>query len=268
MSRESGFQKPTTLAIEIARHLREAVIRGILLPASGSTRSRMMQDLALSRSPVREAIRILEAEGLVTIEPHRGAYVRPLSEQGPGEIFDVRLMIETHGSGARPTDCPARASSLAPDAVAEARAALVARDFEPWHQASLRFHDGLVALAVNGHLQRLYADLKVSLRRYQISLIGIPGLPERSQAAHEGSWSRSSRATSSGHRPGRRAHHELEGGAAESDRREDDVTYFISSRSFTRIWSAASTRMSPRRGNSRSRMTYTVPARTSANTSM
>jgi DNA-binding GntR family transcriptional regulator len=38
---------------------------------------------------------------------------------------------------------------------------------------------------VNGHLARLHAELKVSLRRYQISLIGLPGLPERSQAEHE-----------------------------------------------------------------------------------
>ena len=49
----------------------------------------------------------------------------------------------------------------------------------------VRFHDGLVGLALNGHLKRLYDELKVSLRRYHISLIGIPDQPERPQSAHE-----------------------------------------------------------------------------------
>ena len=180
------FQKPTTLAIEIARHLREAVIKGILAPGERLNETKLMRELALSRSPVREAIRILEAEGLVTIEPHRGAYIRPLSDQDLEEIFDVRLMIETHGIRRAAHRLTPHAIAPLRDAVAEARSALVAQDFGPWHQASLRFHDGLVALAVNGHLARLHAELKVSLRRYQISLIGLPGLPERSQAEHEG----------------------------------------------------------------------------------
>lgn len=183
MSRESGFQKPTTLAIEIARHLREAIIRGELAPGERLNESRITRDLELSRSPVREAFRILEAEGLVTLAPHRGAYVRTLSEHDLREIFDVRLMFETHAlrHGSPTSEGLVRLRQ----AMTEARAALAAARFEQWHQASLRFHDGLVALALNSHLQRLYDDLKISLRRYQISLIGIPEQPRRSQSAHE-----------------------------------------------------------------------------------
>lgn len=184
MSRESGFQKPTTLAIEIARHLREAIIRGELAPGERLNESRITRDLELSRSPVREAFRILEAEGLVTLAPHRGAYVRTLSEHDLREIFDVRLMFETHAlrHGSPTSEGLVRLRQ----AMTEARAALAAARFEQWHQASLRFHDGLVALASNSHLQRLYDDLKISLRRYQISLIGIPEQqPRRSQSAHE-----------------------------------------------------------------------------------
>ena len=97
MTGRLGFQKPTTLATEIARHLREAIIRGDLAPGERVNESRLTRELASSRSPVREAIRILAAEGLLTIEPHRGARVRPLSEDDLEEIFDVRLMIESHG---------------------------------------------------------------------------------------------------------------------------------------------------------------------------
>lgn len=179
------FQKPTTLAIEIARHLREAIIKGRLGPGERLNETKLTRELALSRSPVREAIRILETEGLLTSEPHRGARVRPLSDQDLEEIFDVRLMIESHGLR-RGTPKPT-AQVIAPlrRAVDDARSALAADAFDRWHQASLRFHDGLVALAANRHLTRLHEELKVSLRRYQISVIGLPGQPERWQTEHE-----------------------------------------------------------------------------------
>jgi len=179
------FQKPTTLATEIARHLREAIIKGELAPGERVNESKLTRDLALSRSPVREAIRILESEGLLTLEPHRGAHVRPLGDDDLQEIFDVRLMIESHGLRRDPHRITAEVIAPLRVAVDEARAALAANVFEVWHQASLRFHDGLVALAGNRQLTRLHEELKISLRRYQISVIGLLGQPERSHAEHE-----------------------------------------------------------------------------------
>ncbi|OLB96936.1 MAG: hypothetical protein AUH30_11360 [Candidatus Rokubacteria bacterium 13_1_40CM_68_15] len=179
------FQKPTTLATEIARHLREAIIKGELAPGERVNESKLTRDLGLSRSPVREAIRILESEGLLTLEPHRGAHVRPLGDDDLQEIFDVRLMIESHGLRRDPHRITAEVIAPLRVAVEEARAALAANAFEAWHHASLRFHDGLVALADNRQLTRLHEELKISLRRYQISVIGLPGQPERSHAEHE-----------------------------------------------------------------------------------
>ncbi len=183
MTGSDKFEK-TTLATEIARHLRRAIIKGELAPGERVNELKLTKKLALSRSPVREAIRILAAEGLLTIEPHRGAHVRPVSDADLEEIFDVRLMIESHGlrRGLRLT-----ADVLAPlqAAVGDARAALRDDALERWHRASLRFHDSLVALAANRHLARLHEELKVSLRRYQISIIRLPGQAERSQAEHE-----------------------------------------------------------------------------------
>ena len=185
MTRGSRFQKPTTLAIEIARHLREAITRGELAPGERVNETKLTRELALSRSPVREAIRILEAEGLLTTEPHRGAHVRQVSDEDLEEIFDVRLMIESHGLRRGLHRLTLEAIDPLRAAVDEARAALAAEAFARWHQASLRFHDGLVALAANRHLARLHEELKISLRRYQISVIGLPGQPERWQAEHE-----------------------------------------------------------------------------------
>src|SRR5947208_15681604 len=92
VTRSSTFEK-TTLATEIARHLREAIIKGELAPGERVNESKLTRDLGLSRSPVREAIRVLESEGLLTLEPHRGAHVRPVGDDDLQEIFDLRLMI-------------------------------------------------------------------------------------------------------------------------------------------------------------------------------
>ena len=185
MSRGTEFKKPTTLSTEIARHLREAIIKGELAAGERVNESRLTRELALSRSPVREALRILEAEGLVTLEPHRGAHVRPVSEDDLEEIFDVRMMIESHGLRRDLHRLTPEAIAPLGRAVDDARAALAAGGVEDWHHASLRFHDGLVALASNRHLTRLHEELKTSLRRYQISVIGRSGEPERFQADHE-----------------------------------------------------------------------------------
>jgi DNA-binding GntR family transcriptional regulator len=180
-----AFRKPTNLATEVARHLREQIISGALASGARVNETHITRALQLSRSPVREALRILEAEGLVTLEPHRGAHVRTLSDHELREIFDVRMMFETHALRAVERCLTAEALVPLQAAAADARAALAAGAMERWHQASLRLHDGLVALAGNGHLRRLYEDLKVSLRRYQVSLIGLPQQPQRSQREHE-----------------------------------------------------------------------------------
>src|SRR5438094_10112359 len=94
-------------------------------------------------------------------------------------------MIESHGlrrDGHRIT-----ADVIAPlrAPVDEARKALATNAFEAWHRASLRFHDGLVALAGNRQLTRLHEELKIALRRYQTPIIRSPVQPEPSQPDHE-----------------------------------------------------------------------------------
>jgi DNA-binding GntR family transcriptional regulator len=178
------FQKPTTLAVEIARHLRDAIIRGKIRPGEHLNEAVITRDLASSRSPVREALRILEAEGLVTVQPHRGACVRPLSERELLDIFEVRVMFESQGLRS-PRESDPRLLAEMEEAVDRAGTALAATDWETWHVESLRFHQGVVRLAGNAHLHGLYQELQNSLRRYQISLITLPDRPARSQHDHE-----------------------------------------------------------------------------------
>jgi DNA-binding GntR family transcriptional regulator len=85
-------QTITTLTLEA---LRERILRGDYPEGSPLRQDALAADLGVSRIPVREALRQLEAEGLVTLSPHHGATVSTLSIGEVRELFEIRALIET-----------------------------------------------------------------------------------------------------------------------------------------------------------------------------
>ena len=74
--------------------LRQAILRGELKPGERLMEIQLANKLGVSRTPIREAIRKLEKEGLVTIEPRRGAYASQISTDDMVEILEVRQNME------------------------------------------------------------------------------------------------------------------------------------------------------------------------------
>ena len=89
------FDKPRTLVEEVAVHLREMILNGTVSPGERLNDLRLIQELSLSRSPLREAFRTLATEGLVTISPRRDARVRPISLEELRDVFEMRTLFET-----------------------------------------------------------------------------------------------------------------------------------------------------------------------------
>ncbi|MED4584941.1 GntR family transcriptional regulator [Brevibacillus choshinensis] len=83
-----------TLHIKVCRVLREAILRGHFQPGERLVQEELASSLGVSRMPVREALRKLETEGLVIIEPHRGAIVKSLSVEDIQEIYGLRSQFE------------------------------------------------------------------------------------------------------------------------------------------------------------------------------
>ena len=83
-----------TLHLKVSRVLREAILRGHFKPGERLVQEELASSLGVSRMPVREALRKLEAEGLVVIEPHRGAIVTSLSVEDIREIYGLRAPLE------------------------------------------------------------------------------------------------------------------------------------------------------------------------------
>ena len=74
--------------------LREAISSGQLAPGAVLRQAELAEQFGTSRIPVREALNALQAEGLVQIEPNRGAFVTTLSAEELHELFDLRVLLE------------------------------------------------------------------------------------------------------------------------------------------------------------------------------
>lgn len=153
---------PPALSTLVADRLREMITRGLLAPGERLKEAELADSMAVSRGPVREAISILERDGLIETLRHRGARVITLTFDDIEEVYSLRLAIErlamercaaraTPETLARMDDVIARMKALAPD---DDHVAL-----------DLEFHDLVYAAADHTRLQRTW-----NLLRSQVSM--------------------------------------------------------------------------------------------------
>ena len=80
---------------QVTQRLREAIASGVLKPGDRLNQADLADRLGVSRMPIREALRRLEAEGLVTLQPYKGAIVSLVSADELREIYEMRVALET-----------------------------------------------------------------------------------------------------------------------------------------------------------------------------
>jgi len=141
--KELPIQRQTVASLVVER-LREKILRGDYPEGAPLRQDALAAELGVSRIPIREALRQLEAEGLVTFSPHMGAVVSSLSLEGIQELFDLRALIES--------DLLRRAIPLLDreeldraEAVLDAyEAAFQQRDVAAWGRLNWDFHSTLL----------------------------------------------------------------------------------------------------------------------------
>ncbi len=92
----SPIERPETLTEAVARHVRDAIVRGDYAPGSALPEIRLAADLGTSRGTVREALRGLEDQGLVEVVPHRGSFVSQMSKRRARDLYDMRVVLEAY----------------------------------------------------------------------------------------------------------------------------------------------------------------------------
>ncbi len=179
------FAKPDLLPERLADWLRDQIVVGAFPPGTRLVEQVLCKQAGVSRVPMREALRILVADGLIVLEAHRGATVTPLSDQELDDLFGMRIALEGFASSeaARLQPCASLPELRA--LVQQMRDAVSLGELDVYHALAALFHGGLVSAAGNTLLVKAYERLKIRLSRYQAEMARVPDLPSRSILEHE-----------------------------------------------------------------------------------
>lgn len=173
--------RPMTIADQICKTLREAIVDGSLPSGIVLRQDELAARFGFSRMPIRDALRQLETEGLVTIHPTKGAFVAPMDAGEIREIYAIREVLETE---ALRLSCP----WLADEALQEAARLLDQIDAEP--NAARRgafnaaFHSLLYSQCGNRRLLDLIDAHHAAADRYVRALLSDLDYHGRSQSDH------------------------------------------------------------------------------------
>jgi DNA-binding GntR family transcriptional regulator len=159
-SRSNAPIQRQTIASMTVVALRERILRGDYPEGEPLRQDAVADELGVSRIPVREALRQLEAEGLVTFNPHRGAVVSTLSLEEIDELFELRADIESDLLARAIPKMTTEQFERATDLLDEFQDALRAGEATRWGPLNWHFHAALYAPACRnftmGVLQKLH----------------------------------------------------------------------------------------------------------------
>ena len=143
--------------------------------------------LGISRTPVREAILLLQKEGFVEVAPRLGVRVRPLFLEDIRELFDILTALETLAVGLLTARHPAP-EELAPltEAVKDMKAGLKGDEFSVWIEADERFHRALFQLCGNRRLAEAGMSYRDQVQRAHVVALKLRARPTKSVEGHAG----------------------------------------------------------------------------------
>lgn len=184
----SGAPLTLSLSEQIAARLSERIIAGTYSPGQRIMEQAVSAEFGVSRGPVREALRLLEKDGLVTILPRRGAQVTRLSIAEVREIFDIRAALNgLRDRGIAEDPNRARLLPLLEDTVARlARLAPDPGEGEEYVETVFELNRLLNEATPNRRLRAILSSLALQTLRY--SRLGL-STPERRQQS-VGNWQR------------------------------------------------------------------------------
>ncbi len=180
-----GVATGRRLALDVHGRLRTMILSGELPPGSVLLQAQMARKLGVSRTPMREAFRLLQEEGLIDARPDQRARVRSVHPEDLDGVYGARIMLEALAVGVT-------ARSLGTEDLDRMRDVLermqrLAGDDRPddWYAAHKEFHH-IATRAVGAHLQRMLASLAEQSERYiRLAQLGVPGSWARAHKEHE-----------------------------------------------------------------------------------
>jgi DNA-binding GntR family transcriptional regulator len=175
---------PNSLHMQVASTLREQIFSGELAAGAFLDELALCEKLSISRTPLREALKVLAFEGLVRHEPRQGCFVSQVTEKDLDDIFPVIALLEGR--------CAFEAAKNANDADLAALATLhqrlvshaEAKRISDYYQVNYTIHEAIITLANNRWLAQVIGDLRKILKLARLQQLHAPGRLEQSLSEH------------------------------------------------------------------------------------
>jgi DNA-binding GntR family transcriptional regulator len=152
--------------------LREAIITGVLKPGERLMEVQLAEEMGVSRTPVREAIRKLELENFVVMVPRKGAYVADISTKDIVDVFEIRAALEGLAAGLA-------AERITDEELDELEIILVQNaeccSLEELIAIDTKFHDVLYRASRNDRLVQIISNLREQIQRFRSTTLASPG---------------------------------------------------------------------------------------------
>ncbi len=177
---------PRALYEEVAELLRQRIFKRELEPGSWIDELKIAEAYGISRTPLREALKVLAAEGLVTMKVRRGAYVTEVSEQDLSDVYHLLSLLESDAAGV----VAAQASNAQIEELQAVHKQLEAAakpgkvDRERFFEINELFHMRLLAIANNRWRDQMVADLRKVMKLNRHNSLLKSGRVEESLAEH------------------------------------------------------------------------------------
>ncbi|MBC7716260.1 MAG: GntR family transcriptional regulator [Pseudorhodobacter sp.] len=176
--------RPASLYEEVATRLRSMVFDRALAPGQWVDELALARDWQISRTPLREALKVLASEGLVTLVPRQGCRVTEVSEDDAAQLFPVMALLEgrcAFEAVTKATPVDVKALRRLHDNLEKHAAA---HNIDGYYRANHEFHTKVQALADNRWLDRATNDLRSFLRLLRGRQLNWPGRVEESIEEH------------------------------------------------------------------------------------
>ena len=156
---------------EVFNTLREKILKGVYKPGERLMEIHLADQLGVSRTPIREAIRMLELEGLVKMVPRKGAQVAKISKEDLQDVLEVRKALDTLSVKLACERITEDEIKLLNNAEREFEKALASKDVSEIAEADVAFHDVIHAATKNGRLKSMISNLAERIYRYRFEYI-------------------------------------------------------------------------------------------------
>lgn len=155
--------------------LREAIINATLKPGERLMEIQLAEEMGVSRTPVREAIRKLELEGFVVMVPRKGAYVAGISMKDIADVFEIRAAMEGLAAGLAAERITEEELEQLERILVKVGECVNNSDLEKLIEVDTEFHDTLFKASRNERLVQIVSNLREQIQRFRTASLATPG---------------------------------------------------------------------------------------------